>query len=310
MVAGFVPADHEIWVIGDKQMTFVSQHLEYWKEKARRDPHESLHILRWYDVKAFPPQSMSSNAVEVILSSLVGALNNRPKLPHTIVVMFGDTKFWCDSQTLKFTMDTILIILVRELQRIVQERQKDLPLKAVGMDPAIFFVKLNWKPDNALESVHSYPKKRRTFNKLLDSIVRPRGGNTILLHEVNGSLDEQLFLNHGELSEKGYRQIWKSLSEAIQDFELQGHQKKKEFVTLPKHIGEVDSSILSSDDECKFEAREIASQMGRNNNPKFGVNENTPKIQNKRRFNKKNKTSMTHFNKNIRYGQSFFHHKY
>lgn len=246
-----MPANKEIWVFGDKCMMFVSQHLDYWKEKSKKDPHEAIYILHRYDVKAFPPHSTSTNAVEVILSSLIGALNNRPKLPDMMVIMLGDTKFWCDDQSLKFTMDTVLKALIKEIKRIIEIRQRDLPLKALGPDPRIFFVKLNWKPEKALDSVPQYPLRRRTFNKLLDAIVRPRGANTILLHEINDKFDPDLFLGHGDLSQKGYRQIWASLSNAIQDFMTLGHQQKKVFTILANQKGkhnEVDSSCYSSDD--------------------------------------------------------------
>lgn len=252
---GFVPANREIWAIGDKYMMFVAQHLDYWKEVARKNPHEALYILHWYDVKAFPPQSTSTNAIEVILSTLIGALNNRPKLPDVLVVMLGDTKFWCNEQALQFTMDTLLTVLISEIKRILETRQGDLPVKAQGPETKLFFVKLNWKPDKAVDSVPFYPKKRRTFNKLLDAITRPRGASTILLHEINDKLDPDLFLCHGELSPKGYRQVWSSLSEAIRDFKFKGHQKKKVYSLMAMQtasaarISDVDSSLYSSDDD-------------------------------------------------------------
>lgn len=247
-----MPANKEIWVIGDKYMIFLAQHLEFWKEKARRNPHEAIYMLHWYDVKAFSSQSTSTNAIEVIISTLIGALNNRPKLPDIIVVMLGDTKFWCDAQALKFTMDVFITVLLQEIKRLILTRQQDLPPKAVGHDPDIYLVKLNWKPENALDSVPGYPKKRRTFNKLLDTVVRPRGAKTIMLHEVNATLDPDLFLAHGDLSEKGYRQVWKSLSEALQDFKNTGHQKKKVFSVTEKRACqfEIDSSFYSSDEDA------------------------------------------------------------
>lgn len=261
-------------------MMFVSQHLNYWKELARKNPHEALHILRWYDVKAFPPHSTSTNAVEVIISSLIGALNNRPKPPNVIVVMLGDTKFWCEEQALKFTMDTLLTVLMAEIKRCLQTRQGDLPLKAQGDESRLFFVKLNWKPEKALESVPFYPRKRRTFNKLLDAIMRPRGANTILLHEINDKLDADLFLGHGELSPKGYQQVWASLSEAIRDFETKGHQKKKVYSLMAKRTEKLsgnDMLLDSSDEDYNFKEKHLKETV------------NKPSLQNKRRFNKKKK---------------------
>lgn len=244
-----MPANKEIWVIGDGYMTFASQHIEYWKEKARQDPHEALYILHWFDVKVFPPQLTTTNSVEVILNTLTGALNNRPKPPDILVVMLGDTKFWCDANALTYTMDSIIKIMLKEIRRILQVRQKDLPVKAQKEEPRLFFVKLNWKPEKSIDSVPGYPKKRRTFNKLLDTVVRPRGANTILLHEINDKLDPNLFLAHGDLSPKGYRQVWSSLSKAIQDFLSLGHRKKKVYTSKPNFMSEVDSPLYSSDDD-------------------------------------------------------------
>lgn len=268
-------------------MTFASQHLEYWKDRARLNPHEALHILNRFDVKAFPPHSTSNNASEVILSSLVGALNNRPKPPHVLVVMLGDTKFWCDDQALNFTMDTIITVLLQELKRIVATRTSDLPLKAQSDEPKFFFVKLNWKPDNAMDSVPEYPKKRRTFNKLLDSVVRPRGAHTILLHEINERFDENLFLGHGDLSEKGYRQLWASLSEAIRDFSTIGHQQKKVYAALTRqtyNTSEVDSPRYSSDGENTITNRICDDKW-----------KSSPNIQNKRRRQKYHKGQFDHY---------------
>lgn len=242
---GFVPANREIWVLGDSFLTMAAQHLEYWKAAAQRDPHETTYMLKWYDVKTISSQSASSNAVEVITTLLVTMLNTQPKLPHTIVVLLGDTKFWCDDIALKYAMDTIMIGLLKEIKRIIQLRQRDLPPKAVSPDPLIYFVKLHWKPENAIDSVWMYPKKRRTFNRLLDSIMRPRGVKTISLNEITVKVDKGFFLNHRSLSERGFRQIWKSLSEAISDFDNFGHQNLVDFDV--KSQNQV-ANVLSSND--------------------------------------------------------------
>lgn len=229
-ITGHVPANKEIWILGDSFLTLAGQHLEFWKELARRNPNEALYIIQWYDVKLFAPQGTTLNAVELILSTFVQALNTRPKLPSIIVTCLGDTKFWCDNDALKFTMDTILIGLLKELKRIIQTRQRDLPQKAVGPDPELFFTKLHWKPEGAIDTVLLYPKKRRTFNRLLDTIMKPRGAKTVNLNELTTKVDPDFFLGHGALSEQGFRQVWKSLSEAIHDYNNLGYQRQVDFI--------------------------------------------------------------------------------
>lgn len=118
----------------------------------------------------------------------------------------------------------------------------DLPSKAVGRDPQLFMVKLHWKPEKAMDSVPLYPKKRRTFNRLVDTTMRPRGVKTISLNEITVKVDSNFFLGHGGLSELGYRQVWKSLSEAICDYDTLGYQKQIDFVSKNTQINQYTSN--------------------------------------------------------------------
>lgn len=268
-------------------MTLAAQHLEYWKEKARKDPHEAIYMLHWYDVKAIIPQSTSSNAVEIMTSSLVTMLNTRPKLPQVLVIVFGDIKFWCDNDALKYTMDFILIGLLREVKRIIQDRQRDLPPKAVGEDPQIYMVKLHWKPEKSIDTVHMYPKKRRTFNRLVDTTMKPRGVKTISLNEITVKVDSNFFLGHGSLSETGYRQVWKSLSEAIQDYNTLGYQKQVDFA--PKTDYKPVPALLPQYSSCDSDIDDNVFER------------DTRKFQFKKRRNRQQKAS------GIRHGHDFEH---
>lgn len=270
--AGYVPANSEIWVIRDSFMTLAAQHIEFWKAQAQRDPHEALYMLHWYDVKAVISQSISSKAAEVITSSLVNMLNNRPKPPQVLVVLLGDIKFWCDENALKYSMDTILIGLIKEIRRILSLRQRDLPPKAVGPDPLIYVVKLHWKPDKAVDSVPMYPKRRRTFNRLLDTIMRPRGVKTISLNEITIKVDKNFFLNHGSLSELGHRQIWKSLSDAIKDYDNFGYQKLVDFEVKPQKgliVSSNESDIGDTNLEEEYSTTWIPRAGKKTHEPKF-----------------------------------------
>lgn len=233
-------------------------------------------------------KALQQMLIELILNSLVGALNNRSKLPDMMVFMLSNTKFWCDESALNFTMDTLIKSMIKEIQRIIQTHQRDLPVKAVGPDPKKNFVKLNWKPDKAVDSVPMYPKKRRTFNKILDTIVRPRNVSTILLHEINDKLDPDLFLTHGDLSQKGYQQVWASLSEAIQDFMTIGYQKKKIYSVKPRQMDirqKEPFSLCSSDDDSITNfgqadlrtRRQTAGQASKWNNPEYKRDNNNRK---------------------------------
>lgn len=278
-----MPANNEIWILGDSFMTMAAQHLEFWKAAMRKDPHEALYMLHWYDVKAVVPHSTSSNAVELITSSLVDILNTRPKLPQKLIVVLGDIKFWCDNDALDFTMDYILMGLLKEIKRIIQMRQEDLPAKAVGDDPQIYMVKLHWKPEKAIDTVPMYPKKRRTFNRLVDNTMHPRGVKTISLNEITVKVDDNFFLAHGSLSELGYRQVWKSLSEALCDFDTLGYQKPVDFVPKAGLLREAaPPQYTSNDSDNEIETFNVNNRRTKMKKRRFN---NKHHGQHKRRFN-------------------------
>lgn len=281
-----MPANREIWILGDSFLTLAAQHLEYWKEYARRNPHEALFMLHWFDVKVSLPQTPTNNAAHIITSALVNMLNTRPKLPHTMIVMLGGIKFWCDDHALKYSMDAILIGLLVEIKRIIQQRQEDLPVKALGPDPAIYFVKLHWRPEMGVDSIPMYPKKRRTFNRLLDTIMRPRNVRTISLNEITVKVNPEFFLAHGNLSEQGYRQLWKSLSEALEEFRTYGKQKPIDFVANKDKL-----RCLSSND----------SDVGDTNVDDDHGNPKTYRFKKKRFFKKANRGRGNCFNRGFQY---------
>lgn len=229
LIAGYVPAYRQIWVIGDAPFAETIQHLQFWKDKADQDPLQAMYILKRYETKAFLPAS-SPNAVKAVIDALITALHERPIPPHTLCILLDDSNFWCDSMLLDYNMDMILTTLIREIIRVLETRTRDLPLRCVpDFTTKVIISKLTFRPEDAVGIVPGFREKRRKFNNQLDQIADQKRIRTISFDEITPKFSEAIFQSHGNLAKDGYRQIWNSLSNAIEDLDLLGAQRPKVF---------------------------------------------------------------------------------
>lgn len=231
MIVGYVPAWRQIWVIGDAAFTQTAQHLQFWKDKAVQEPNQALYIQKRYETIAFLP-SNSSNPVKAILDALVNALHERPLPPHTLVILLDDNQFWCDSMLLDYNMNWIVDTMIKEIRRILEMRTRDLPLCCIpDFTTKVIISKLTFRPEDALNLVAGFKEKRRQFNNLLDKICDNKRIRTISLDEITPKFSKSIFTSFGSIARDGYRQIWLSLNNAIEDLDLLGGQRPKVFTT-------------------------------------------------------------------------------
>lgn len=221
-------------MIGDRAFVNTAQHLQYWKDKADQNYNQGLYLLRKFEVKPFLPSDVP-NGVKAILDSLVNALHDRPIPPHTLCILIDDSEFWCDAMLLDYSMERILNILINEVGKILEQRTRDLPLKCVpDYTTRIIISKLTYRPEGATGIIIGFKEKRRQFNNILAKVTDPKRIKTVSFDEITPKFSENIFLPHGGLSKDGYRQIWLSLSNALEDFDLLGAQKIRVFSSKPE----------------------------------------------------------------------------
>lgn len=226
-----MPAARQIWIIGDAPFTETVQHLQFWKDKAQQNPTQAMYILKYYEPVAFLP-SVSANAVKSILDGLVTALHHRPVPPHTLCIMLDDSNFWCDTMLLDYSMTLILETLLKEVQRIIETRIRDLPLRCIpDYTTRILVSKLTYRPEDAIGLVAGFKEKRRRFNNTLATVMQDKMVKTISFDEITPKFSSTIFHSHGNLAKDGYRQIWSSFNNAIEDLDLFGAQRPKVFNT-------------------------------------------------------------------------------
>lgn len=158
-----VPANNTIWVLGDALLKEAAGHYSYFKKKKGEQKSadlqplymESMYAIRMV-MSGIYTAKQAKNIPSIILNSLEDTLNVKAKVPHTLVILINNSRFWNDADLLQYQMDRILKRFFKEIARIIEDRNLSLPPRAVNWDyPRIFITKALPLPNNMSKP---YPK--------------------------------------------------------------------------------------------------------------------------------------------------------
>lgn len=220
-----MPANHTIWILGDSLLTEAAGYYTQFKKKkdSANNPGDvnTLYIENMYAIKLIPTglytAQQASKMPNIILNNLVDTLNIKAKVPHTIVIVLNDHRFWNNADILQYQMNRILSRFIKEIKRIAEARNLSLPPKAVNWDyPRIFITRALPLPNNMSKP---YPKgfrsNRRKYNRLLLRGEEKLDYKSINLAEFTCENSNGLFQQDGTLTPSGYISLWTSISDAV-----------------------------------------------------------------------------------------------
>lgn len=255
-----VPANNTIWILGDNLLREASGHYEKYKKTLKEQKigtqDNRLYIDKHYAVKIISPgMYIHGNTPVVILDGLVETLNHNPKIPHTIILMVNDRKFWNNKEILDAHMDRILQKFFKEFNKILDMRKYSLDEKAVNWDyPRLIVTRPLPLPSNL--PAENYPtgfrSNRRKFNRILDKQKEDAKISIANFGSFTSQNKDKLFKDDGSISEKGYDQIWIDLSDTIHKDDEKWRILTNKFKA--KQIAkELTAELMASDDsdlEC------------------------------------------------------------
>lgn len=159
----------------------------------------------------------AKNIPNIILNSLVDTLNSKAKIPHTMILVINDAKFWNHGDFLLYQMERIIARFLKEIRRIIEARNLSLPPKAVNWDyPRIFLTRALPLPNNMTKP---YPKgfkpNRRRYNKLILRGEVQHNYRSINLPDFTCGNENKFFSKDGSITQKGYQYLWIAISDAI-----------------------------------------------------------------------------------------------
>lgn len=221
-----VPANNTIWVLGDNILTDAAGHYNYFKKnkdtKGLETLTNQLYMENMYAIRIVSPgiytARQAKNTPNIILNMLVDTLNTKAKVPHTLVILMNDYRFWNNRDLLAtYQMERIIHRFLKEIRRIIEARNLSLPPRAVNWDyPRIFISQALPLPNNMSKP---YPKgfkaNRSEYNQLLQREEAQLNYQSVNMSAFSSENGNNLFSEDGAITQKGFRTIWTTISDAI-----------------------------------------------------------------------------------------------
>lgn len=223
-----MPANNTIWIIGDSLLTGASGHYTQFKRKKGdvKDRtatclDQTLYMETMYVTKMVPTgmytAQQAKNMPNIILNNLVDTMNLKAKVPHSMIIIINDHRFWNNTDLLTYQMERIITRFFKEIRRIVEARNLSLPPRAVNWDyPRLFITRALPLPNNMTKP---YPKgfkaNRRRYNRILTRGETNLNYRSINLADFTCENQNNLFAPDGSLTQDGFRSLWRSISDAV-----------------------------------------------------------------------------------------------
>lgn len=265
-----VPANNTIWILGDNILMQAGGHYEKIKKELKEQTTDEstdnrLYMDKHYAVRIVSPGMYNhANVPSLILNSLVETLNLYAKIPHTMVMVINDRRFWNNKVLLAKEMAWIIKKFWKEFNKIIDARKYALDTKAVNWDyPRVFLTRPLPLPSNL--STQDYPtgfrSNRRKYNRILDKVSSSTNGKLHIMNlaSFTSQNKNKLFNLDGSVSEKGYEQFWIEISDAIQkdDDQVRIMMNKLRAKQLAKTM---EAELLTSD-QSDAEERDTSDEL-------------------------------------------------
>lgn len=203
MFPGHIRALKDVWIIGDHLARLAYPYLQEMDQDHRRGLEN--YLQENYDHSAYYPCFTDTNVLSMIRNSFVEGLKKRPKLPNTVIILFGEQFIIEDPLFLPSEFERKIKWLIRELEVNIKIRKGSLPSKAYTMgQPRLMFV----QAFRASKSSKITSDQLLKFNNLLRRTCMAKAVYTIPVDD--SSL--RCFDHNGKTQiAEGFRFLWQEI---------------------------------------------------------------------------------------------------
>lgn len=223
-----VRADRDIWILGDN---FLTEAVSVLMEMQHQNKDE-LYIFSNYDPQVYYPKLLDKDTFgKQIMKLLFTALEEHNKLPYAMIIITGNKNV--DSMVLNPTHTRrVWNALLTEIQRTIRTRKEDLPRKAQSdSEPKVFvtnmFPRFKDHCESKGDTMETFKTKRRRFNGILPQIVKEFDYGVLQITGILPDKPEFFSMSTGQLSGKGIKQYWSSLSSELKVEDCKAVEKEK-----------------------------------------------------------------------------------
>lgn len=223
-------ARHEIWIIADNDSADKMLKFHQLKNLSMTDEETA----KWYIFAAFDTFTQTAksigNAFQQLECGLLKSLEERPRPPHSIIFLLGDS-FMNDNKLCLNTsnLEAVLYAMLKQLKRVVWTYIDSIPNKAKPTnDVRLYVLKPLPKPERFFKGkgqlLALFAKRRHVYNNKLINVLHELGMQFINAG-INQS-DGHAFIKipakqHGSsrdkfiLSPHGLNIYWRTISESL-----------------------------------------------------------------------------------------------
>lgn len=172
----------------------------------------------------------------MIGNAFTRALNERNRLPHTIILITS-AKFFSKQETfLPSEADKKIRWIFKEIDHLTRSRRADMPYKAhMGRRLRILWVQVLpihadvWKLEAAKKRDRSpFPERLTRFNKLLSKICLAKNHHFVQVHDIIDTDGKSLSRYTGNPTDYGFELLYRELTRTIKGLDVKAKQEEKD----------------------------------------------------------------------------------
>lgn len=185
-----------------------------------------IHLHDFYDVSYHGGSQYENNCLLKLRNALLSAFTTKDKIPHTIIIMFGDGTFTRDFMMIEDGNEKMLNWIFTEVTRMVFHRKQQLPNRAIpSFNTRLMTVGL-LPVSNERKQL-----KRGKFNTALINVAAAKGVKFIFSNAVLPT-DHSSFDMRGNITGAGLAKYWKEISEAVNIIDSKGYNSYKQLIQI------------------------------------------------------------------------------
>lgn len=216
LIVGKIPANKNVWIIGDGYLTDAVAVLTQMQGLEK----DQLYIYQAYDVQIFYPKKQCSDTFgKQVRTTLYQALKENNKLPAVLLVITGNDKI-DNMVSTPYHTKRIWNTLFTEIDRAIKARKNDLPRKAyLNEEPRVFISNVYPRYKDHCERLDAgfdtFKTKRRRLNNILPQVAEKYSFEVMSVTGIMPDNSEFFEMSTGKLSGKGMREFWVSISKEL-----------------------------------------------------------------------------------------------
>lgn len=213
-----------MWFVGDDLLSLGIP--VYQQIKADHNNGKIVHYLEAsYDTYFFDGDYRERNHLSMITNAFTRGLNERARLPHTVVLLTS-SKFFAKQETfLPSEADKKIRWILKQVDHLLKSRKADIPYKShQGQWTCVVWAQIlpthadMWKLQAAKRRDQSpFPERLTRFNKLLNKICTAKNHFFLEIKDIIDTDGKALSRYTGNPTDYGFELIFKEITRTIKN---------------------------------------------------------------------------------------------